>query len=43
VKLSLREPQLAMRNGYMQAATADLPAGTREVKWKVTLAPDDSK
>ncbi len=30
-------PRVATRNGFMQAAVADLPAGTREVRWRLRL------
>lgn len=43
VTLSLAEPKLVNHNGYAQAAVADLPAGTREVRWKLTLEPDQQQ
>ncbi|MBW3637073.1 MAG: hypothetical protein KY445_11530 [Armatimonadetes bacterium] len=38
----LEGPRIATRNGYVQALVADLPAGTREVRYRLDLAPENS-
>jgi len=35
-------PRVATRNGFVQALVADLPAATREARWRLSLAPDAS-
>jgi hypothetical protein len=37
VELSLNGPQIVTHNGYVQAVRGELPTGTREIKWKLTL------
>jgi hypothetical protein len=37
LKLSLSGPTVVTHNGHVQSVRGDLPAGTREIKWKLTL------
>jgi hypothetical protein len=37
--LKFEGPRIPTHNGYVQAAVADLPANTWEVKWRLTLQP----
>jgi hypothetical protein len=39
---ALEGPRIATRNGYVQALVVDLPAGTREARWRVNLQPETS-
>lgn len=36
--LALSGPRVPSHNGWMQALTADLPPGTHEVRWRISLA-----
>ena len=38
LSLSLTEPQVPSRNGWVKAAVADLPPETRVVRWKVSVS-----
>jgi len=38
-RLRLEGPRVATHNGYVRALVADLPAATREVRWRLRLAP----
>jgi len=38
LQLSRTGPQLVTHNGYVQAISADLPSGTKEIRWKLKLA-----
>jgi hypothetical protein len=40
---TLEGPRVATRNGYVQPLVADLPAGTREARWRVRLEPDTQR
>jgi hypothetical protein len=42
-KLALTGPELVTHNGSVRALVADLPPGTKELKWKMTLDPDVAK
>jgi len=42
ISFKLDGPRVPCHNGWMQAAVAELPAGTREVRAKISLAADDS-
>lgn len=42
VALALSGPRVPSHNGWMQALTADLPPGTREVRWRVGLKNADT-
>lgn len=37
-RLAQEGPRVPTHNGFVQAAVADLPAGTREVRWRLRLA-----
>jgi hypothetical protein len=39
-RLSFEGPRVPTHNGYVQALAADLPAGTREVRWRLRLEND---
>ena len=38
-QLHLQGPRIPTHNGFVRALAADLPVGTREVRWHVRLAP----
>jgi hypothetical protein len=38
--LTFEGPRIPTHDGYLQALVADLPAGTREVRWRVRLQPE---
>jgi hypothetical protein len=40
IQLQLTGPATVTHNGYVRAVAAELPAGVREVKWKLTLEPE---
>jgi hypothetical protein len=38
--LTFEGPRIPTHDGFLQALVADLPAGTREVRWRVRLRPE---
>ncbi len=40
LRAALEGPRVATRNGFVQALVAELPAGTREARWRLSLTPD---
>jgi hypothetical protein len=40
VKIRLAPPDVATRAGFARLAFADLPPGSREATWKITLSSD---